>query len=300
MSSMNSQGRLLFVHAHPDDETIGTGIAMAHYAKLGHQVTLVTCTLGEEGEVLVPELEPLASMNDDVLGPHREGELADAMKILGVSDHRLLGGAGRYRDSGMMGTEQNARADSFWQADLTEASATMAGIIRETRPHALVTYDEFGGYGHPDHIQAHRVAMYGALLAAAPSFKPDVGDAWDVPKIYWTAFPLSSIERTRAAMAERGIDFFSSDEPDNGTPWACPDELITSSVRDLDLEPLKIEALLAHRTQITKEAPFFAISEMVGREGLGTEYFRLVRGTAGGERDSQGRETDLLAGLSLA
>jgi N-acetyl-1-D-myo-inositol-2-amino-2-deoxy-alpha-D-glucopyranoside deacetylase len=300
MSVMASQGRLLFVHAHPDDETIGTGIAMSHYADAGHQVTLVTCTLGEEGEVLVPELEHLASMHDDTLGPHREGELADAMAILGVTDHRLLGGAGRYRDSGMMGTEQNERADAFWQADLTAASAELAAVIRQTRPHVLVTYDEFGGYGHPDHIQAHRVAMYGSVLAAAPSFKPELGAAWDVPKIYWTAFPQSSVDRTREVFVAKGIDFFSSDEPDNGTPWACPDEWITTQVRDLALEPRKVQALLAHRTQITKEAPFLAISEMVGPEGLGTEHFRLVRGQIGPDEDADGRENDLLSGLSLA
>ena len=299
MGSMSATGRLLFVHAHPDDETIGTGIAMAHYVAGGHQVTLVTCTLGEEGEVLVPELEPLASMNDDRLGPQREAELADAMVLLGVDDHRLLGGSGRYRDSGMMGTEQNDRKDSFWQADLTEAATHLVQVIRETRPHVLVTYDEFGGYGHPDHIQAHRVAMYGALLAAAPTYKPELGEAWDVPKIYWTAFPRSSVERTRAAMAERGLDFFGTDEPEDGTPWACPDEWITSIVRDVDLERRKVQAMLAHRTQITKEAPFLAISDIVGPEALGTEHFRLVRGRIGTELDDAGRETDLLAGLQL-
>jgi len=296
---MAAQGRLLFVHAHPDDETIGSGIAMAHYAGEGHQVTLVTCTLGEEGEVLVPELAHLASMHDDVLGPHREDELADAMAVLGVTDHRLLGGAGRYRDSGMMGTEQNERSDAFWQADLTAASTELAAVIRETRPQVLVTYDEFGGYGHPDHIQAHRVTMYGSMLAAAPSFKPELGAAWDVPKIYWTAFPQSNMDRTREVFAAKGIEFFGGEEPENGTPWACPDALITTQVRDLNLEPSKVQALLAHRTQITKEAPFLAISEMVGPEGLGTEYFRLVRGAIGPDLDAEGRESDLLSGVNL-
>ena len=121
--SPSAQHRLLLVHAHPDDETIGTGATMAKYAQSGAQVTLVTCTLGEEGEVLVPELIHLAADADDTLGQHRIDELAQAMKVLGVTDHRFLGGPGRWRDSGMMGTPANDRADCFWQADFDAATA---------------------------------------------------------------------------------------------------------------------------------------------------------------------------------
>ena len=152
--------RVLLVHAHPDDETINNGATMALYAALGAEVTLVTCTRGEEGEVLVPELSHLASSERDQLGAHREGELAAAMKALGVSDFRFLGDpATRYRDSGMMGTPQNDRPDVFWQADVKHASSHLITIIDEIKPHVLITYDEIGGYGHPDHIQAHRIAM---------------------------------------------------------------------------------------------------------------------------------------------
>ena len=169
MRALDSDRRLLLVHAHPDDETIGNGATMAHYAAEGAHVTLVTCTLGEEGEVLVPELAHLAADQDDQLGRHRVGELATAMEALGVRDHRFLGGPGRYRDSGMMGLPTNDRPDAFWQADLDEAAALLVEVIREVRPQVLVTYDENGGYGHPDHIQAHRVAMRAAELAADPS-----------------------------------------------------------------------------------------------------------------------------------
>jgi N-acetyl-1-D-myo-inositol-2-amino-2-deoxy-alpha-D-glucopyranoside deacetylase len=195
----------------------------------------------------------------------------------------------------MMGVPSNDREDCFWRADLVEVAAEMVALIRDRRPHVLVTYDEFGGYGHPDHIQAHRVAMYGAQLAAAPSFKPELGAAWTVDKIYWTAFPRSNVERARALMAERGMDFFSSDEPEDGTPWACPDEWITTTIEAFDLEPLKLEALLAHRTQITKDAPFLAISEAVGPAGLGTEHYRLVHGSG----VSGSTESDLLEGVDL-
>ena len=164
--------RLLLVHAHPDDESIGQGATMAKYAAEGRGVTLVTCTAGEMGEILVPELEHLAADKEDGLGLHRRGELDKAMAELGVTDHRFLGGFATYRDSGMKWHDDGhaVAADeihdnAFWHADLTEAANHLVSVIREIRPQVLVTYDEFGGYGHPDHIQAHRVAMYAAQLA---------------------------------------------------------------------------------------------------------------------------------------
>src|SRR3954453_20902610 len=146
--------RLILVHAHPDDEAIGTGATMAKYAAENALVTLVTCTLGEEGEILVPDLEYLAADKEDGLGRHRIGELAAAMEALGVRDHRFLGGPGRWRDSGMMDTPANERPDCFWRADFEEATRELVAIVREVRPQVVITYDEKGGYGHPDHTQA--------------------------------------------------------------------------------------------------------------------------------------------------
>ncbi|MDF2710952.1 MAG: hypothetical protein K0R62_6604, partial [Nonomuraea muscovyensis] len=136
--------RLLLVHAHPDDESIGTGATMAKYAAEGAHVTLVTCTLGEEGEVIPERLAHLAADRHDVLGPHRVAELAAACRALGVEDHRFLGGQGRWRDSGMMGAATNHRPDAFWQADLDEAAGELVKVIREVRPQVLVTYDANG------------------------------------------------------------------------------------------------------------------------------------------------------------
>src|ERR1700719_799338 len=144
--------RLLLVHAHPDDESIGTGATMARYAAEGARVTLVTCTLGELGEIIPPSLAHLAAGKEDRLGEYRTGELAAACEALGVQDHRFLGGPGRWRDSGMMGDPANDNPASFWQADLTEAARDLVAIMRETRPQVVITYDENGGYGHPDHI----------------------------------------------------------------------------------------------------------------------------------------------------
>ena len=156
--------RALFVHAHPDDETINNGATMAQMVEDGVAVTLITCTRGEEGEVLVPQLVHLASSAEDKLGTHRVIELANAMKELGVKDHRFLG---NYRDSGMMDTPQNQHPDCFWRADVDEAARELALIIDEIRPQVMITYDENGGYGHPDHIQTHRVAMRAAEIGRA-------------------------------------------------------------------------------------------------------------------------------------
>ncbi len=189
-----SDRRLLLVHAHPDDESIGTGALMAYYVAQGVQVTLITCTLGEEGEVLVPEYAQLEAAQADQLGGLRISELDAAMRELGVTDHRFLGGAGRYRDSGMMGTPANEHPRAFWRAAgdpqvFDEAVAAAVQIVREVRPQVMVTYDDNGDYGHPDHIMAHRVATAAAEKAADPSY--GTGEPWQVSKFYWTTMPKS-------------------------------------------------------------------------------------------------------------
>ncbi len=204
ITAMNKH--LLLVHAHPDDESIGQGATMARYVAEGIGVTLVTCTGGEMGEILVPEMEHMAADKDDTLADERKIELDNAMKALGVTDYRYLGGFKRYRDSGMQWhadghavPADDVHANAFWNADLTEAASYLVETIREVRPQVLVTYDEFGGYGHPDHIQAHRVATYAAALAAVPSYRPDLGEAHDIAKIYWSAM---SAERVRQGLRD--------------------------------------------------------------------------------------------------
>ena len=168
--------RLLLVHAHPDDESIGTGATMARYVAEGAHVSLVTCTLGELGEIIPEELAHLAADKENRLGEYRIGELTAACEALGVTDHRFLGGPGHWRDSGMMGLPSNSEPGSFWQADVDEAARELVAVIAEVRPQVIVTYDENGFYGHPDHIQAHRVAWRAFQLAP-----------WRVAKFYATA-----------------------------------------------------------------------------------------------------------------
>jgi N-acetyl-1-D-myo-inositol-2-amino-2-deoxy-alpha-D-glucopyranoside deacetylase len=290
---------MLLVHAHPDDETINNGATMARYVDEGAHVTLLTCTLGEEGEVLVPELAQLAADEADQLGGYRIGELGAAMAALGVTDWRFLGGAGRYRDSGMMGTPANDKPRAFWNADLDESADHAVAVVREVRPHVLVTYDENGGYGHPDHIQAHRVAMRAVELAADPAHRPDLGPAWDVAKVYWCCMPRSVLRQGIEAMAALGeaSPFEGLGDVDE-VPFAVPDELVTAAVDGRAHAGSKDAAMRAHPTQITVDGPFFALSNNLGLEVMGTEYYRLVRGQRGPAGSGpDGREDDLFAGL---
>jgi N-acetyl-1-D-myo-inositol-2-amino-2-deoxy-alpha-D-glucopyranoside deacetylase len=288
---VKSAKRLLLVHAHPDDETINNGVTMAKYAADGIDVTLVTCTRGEEGEVLVDSLLNLASSKDDKLGEHREVELKDAMHELGIKDFRFLGSPGKkWRDSGMMGMPQNDRKDVFWQADLDEAANELVKIILETKPQVLITYDEFGGYGHPDHIKAHQVAMRAAEIASQ--------QGWQVSKIYWNTMPRSVIQMGIDKMKEVGSEFFGAENADD-LPFAKPDELVTSVVKAPDYVPQKLAAMKAHATQISVDGPFFALSNNLGLSVWGDEYYTLVKGEISGPFDENGRELDLFAGVKL-
>ena len=288
---VKSAKRLLLVHAHPDDETINNGVTMAKYAADGVAVTLVTCTRGEEGEVLVESLLNLASSKDDKLGEHREVELKDAMHELGIKDFRFLGSPNKkWRDSGMMGTPQNDRKDVFWQADLDEAAGELVKIILETKPQVLITYDEFGGYGHPDHIKANQVAMRAAEIASQ--------QGWQVSKIYWNTMPKSVIQMGIDKMKEVGSEFFGAESADD-LPFAKPDELVTSVVKAPEYVPQKLAAMKAHATQISVDGPFFALSNNLGLSVWGDEYYTLVKGESAGPFDANGRELDLFAGVKL-
>ena len=294
-----SDRRLLLVHAHPDDESINNGVTMARYVDEGASVTLVTCTRGEEGEILVPELAHLAADANDALGAHREQELAAAMAALGVTDHRFLGGVGRYRDSGMIGTPANAREDCLWRADLREAADHLVDVIREVRPQVLITYDEFGGYGHPDHIQAHRIATYATSLAAAPSYRLDLGEPWEVAKVYWTAISESRLRASLRKLRELGqaSSFDGMDPEGELPPFAVADKLLTTVIDGTAYVDRKLAAMRAHATQISVDGPFFALSNRLGNQVWSEEFYRLVKGRAGGPTDGDGLELDLFAGL---
>ena len=286
--------RLMLVHAHPDDESIGTGATMAKYAAQGAGVTLVTCTLGELGEIIPPDLANLAWDRENRLGEHRIAELAAACAALGVSDHRFLGGPGRWHDSGMIGTPANDWDGAFWRADVDEAARVLLGVIKEVRPQVLVTYDANGFYGHPDHIQAHRVAWRAFEMADGL-----------MRKFYATAVPKSvlaeGIEMMRGAekgraMASAGSEFLAVDSADE-LPFGVPDEQVTTEIDARDYLRAKLAAMRAHASQIAVDGPFFALTNRVGQRAFGYEYYTLLAGPRGPGAGRHGWEADLFAGI---
>ena len=304
MTSSLERRRLLLVHAHPDDESIGTGATMARYAAEGVHVTLVTCTLGEEGEIIPPALAALAADRDDQLGGYRIGELSAACRALGVSDHRFLGGPGRWRDSGMMGTPDNDDPRAFWQADTEEAARALAAIIREVRPHVMVTYDDNGFYGHPDHIQAHRVSWRAFHLAAEPDVTLTGGSpgapSWQVSKFYASTTPESSLdEEIEILQAERLPAGFTAPTSAADLVYGVPDEQVTTEIDASGYLDAKLAAMRAHATQISVDGVFFALSNGVAQLASGVEYYALLSGRRGPD-GPYGREDDLFAGIELA
>lgn len=305
--SITAARRLVAVHAHPDDETLTTGITLARYAAEGVHVTLVTCTLGQEGEVIGEDHRHLCSDADDALGPHRAGELAVALSALGVPDHRLLGD-GRWRDSGMAWLAPGvagpatdvagARPDAFALADPDEAAGLLADVLREVRPQVVITYDPGGGYGHPDHVMAHRVTMRSVQLAREPA----AGRAgWQVEAVHWVQVAASWAEQDERAVrqaARRGGLPDPLVPPTGGAPPSAvvQDELLDVVVQAPEHLPAVLAALRAHRTQIRIAEPWFALSDDVARRLPDREGFRRVSGPGVGDRPA----TDLFAGLSIA
>ena len=279
--------RLLFVHAHPDDETITTGATIAHYAASGAEVQVITCTLGEEGEVIGDQWAQLAVDQADQLGGYRIAELTAALAALGVDRPRYLGGAGRWRDSGMDGTPARHRG-RFVDGHFAEQVRLLAEAIDELRPHVVVTYDEDGGYGHPDHIHTHRVTT--AAVAAS---------TWEVPKFYWTVTSSTALASGLAAMGDVP-DGWVTVTADDLPQFGFTDDAIDAALDLTAHSAARVAALRAHATQVSvaPDGRSFALSNNLALPVDSTEYYVLAEGAAG-PRDHRGWETDLLSGLTL-
>ena len=280
------RARLLFVHAHPDDETLTTGLTMASYASRGHDVHLLTCTLGEEGEVIPPALAHLGADRDDTLGPWRREELRAAMSILGVT-HSVLGEdlkrgvASRYRDSGMAGTASAEHPDAFVRADPGEAAAMVAAHIRALGPDVVVTYDEHGGYAHPDHIQTHRLTMSALSVLAAEAETSGVA----APVAFCILTPASWASQDRAWLHDKvGSDGSNCVVLQQGEPYppsVVPDETVTHVVEEPTLVEMHSRALAQHATQVVVYEGYYALSNHIAGRLSGREGFAQFDPVAG-------------------
>ncbi|MQM26910.1 N-acetyl-1-D-myo-inositol-2-amino-2-deoxy-alpha-D-glucopyranoside deacetylase [Glycomyces albidus] len=293
---MSARG-ILFVHAHPDDETVSTGSTLAHYAaRPDVRLTVVTCTLGEEGEIRVPHLAQLAADQADQLGGYRYWEYRQATAALGVTDTHFLGGVGRWRDSGMMGLPSNDHPRAFWGADVDEAAADLVAVVRDRRPDVLVTYDPDGFYGHPDHIQAHRVAMRAADLAADASYRPDLGEAHEIRKVYWTTVPRAVIEAQFAAFAGASDNPFAGAASVDDLPFGSADDEIHACITaGPTAAQQKREAMAAYATQIAPGDWLDLLGDKLGDGAVAAEYYILVKGRRGPGEGPNEWESDLLA-----
>ena len=283
--------RLLTVHAHPDDETITMGGLLAQCADRGIATSVICCTDGSVATIFDPEY----AANEAEIRPHlkqiREEELRRACEVLGVSELHFL----EYGDSGMPGTETNHLPGAFWRADVDEAVGRVVAHIRRFRPQVVVTYDGNGGYGHPDHIQAHRITLL-AVEAAHHPLRPELGAPWRVNKLYYTAFPLSEARRAAEMARQAGMKPpFGEADPDS-LDFITPDEWVTTVVNCRDQLSRKRQALLAHRSQLTEEFALLSIPEEVLREHFPNEHFQLVLSRA----PTALPETDVFAGLAEA
>jgi N-acetyl-1-D-myo-inositol-2-amino-2-deoxy-alpha-D-glucopyranoside deacetylase len=271
------------VHAHPDDEAIGTGGILKKYAKEGIRTVLVTCTRGEEGEISDPSLATREN-----LGEVRALELAEACRILGVTDLEYLG----YRDSGMAGTPENDNPASFHRADLQEATGRLVKLIRTYRPHVIVTYDDNGFYGHPDHIRANQVTVAAFQRSGDPDQFADQGlEPWTPAKLYYTTVPRSAFAELAKHLAEFGIEDPTEERSD--IPPGTPDEDVTTTVDVQDEVEDKHAALMAHRTQMDPNFFWMKMGPDLFKRGFGREAFLRIESRVA----APDRESDLFAGL---
>ena len=281
---------IMAVHAHPDDEAIGTGGVLARYADEGIRTILVTCTGGEVGEIADPSLA-----TPENLGQVRERELRQACQILGITQLELLG----YRDSGMAGTDANEDPRAFARADLDVAVGRLVELVRRHRPQVMVTYDDNGFYGHPDHINANRITVRAFAAAGDPAAYPEQGlEPWAPKKLYYTAVARSAIARFAERLAEHGIELpLRGEDADAGDaeapPFGTPDELVTTVVDVASVVDRKRRALWAHATQMGADVFFARIPPALFDELFGRESFQLVEARV----EAPIPETDLFAGL---
>lgn len=318
---MANQYTIMTVHAHPDDEVVFTGGTLALYGERGAITVLVTATNGEEGEIHDPDLDPDEARPR--LGEIRRVELERAVEALGITHFEPLD----YRDSGMVGTEANAHPANFHNADKEEATARLVALVRKYKPQVLITYDENGAYGHPDHIAANVITEAAYERAADSTYRPELGEPWQVLKLYYTHWPEENWKRAREMAKARGFKWPGQDEEEEANqeqqPVAAEGEEgvlereaeqaeareeaaeegkqpayvpppITTRIDVSSAFSKKTDGIKAHRTQFDPSGLFTEMPEDIARIAFGEEDYSLVKSRVGAAE----QETDVLAGLT--
>jgi LmbE family N-acetylglucosaminyl deacetylase len=253
---------LLAVFAHPDDESFATGGLFALRSSMGDRVVLVTATRGEAGEISDPALS-----DRDNLSQVREAELRAAADALGVSELVLLG----YRDSGMEGTEDNHHPDAFSVAPQDQVASLLVGIIRRLKPDVVITFDEIGGYGHPDHIAANRFTTVAFRASGDPSRYPAEGEPWKPGRLYYSVFPKQLFQRLRSIMEAHGAETADLDRFEE-TDIGWPDDQIHAEIDVSSVIEAKWAALNCHRTQFGADHFFNRIPEPDAKALISSEW----------------------------
>ncbi len=296
VNNKDEQLTFMAVHAHPDDEVFDTGVTFARLASEGVRTVLITATRGECGEIVDPEMSEAEKQETfRKLGQVREQELKNAAAALNVSELHFLD----FRDSGMAGTEDNQNPACFHQANMSEAVRRLVKYIREFRPQVIASYDPWGGYGHPDHVQTHRVTTLAFDVAGDARFYPDLGlEAWQPLKLYYTVLPLTWIKNNIEELKRRGVDGPWNNPAMESETWGTPDELVTTRFDGRDFIDNKVAAFRAHKTQISPDNFMLVMPEDMRRDGLGVEYFSLAKSKLPQTTQPEGaQEEDLFAGI---
>lgn len=262
----DSEPRLLAVHAHPDDESITTGGLLARCLRSAVRTRLVTCTDGRHGPVN-PELG--MTLTPDGLADVRAAELTAAADVLGIGMVDRLG----YHDSGMTGSPHNQAPAAFWSQPIDVLVGRIVGVLRAFRPHVVVTYDPFGGTGHPDHIQAHRVTMLGVAAAGEPHAFAELGPAWEVGQVFYPVFPRSALDRFVDEDLRAGLPHPFDGRDATTVNYVRPDATVTHVVDIAAVHDVKTAALHSHRTQVGPHYPQLYRAALARRE---YEHFRLA------------------------
>ena len=286
----NNVPTMMAVRAHPDDECFTVGGCFARYSDLGYRTVLVTCTGGENGEIVDPELDTEEVRAN--LGEVRMAELEASCQILGVTTLEMLG----YRDSGMAETPENDDPRSFNKADLEEATGRLVRLIRKYRPQVLITDNEEGSYGHPDHIMANRITVHAYDKAADEGYRPELGAPFQVQKLYYTAWSVGQVRELWRRMKALGLELpwrRDGEDADTEPTWGLPDEDVGAIVDVRNELPRKTKSLLAHRTQIKPDLWMLTLPEQLQLDFQGYETFQRVRS----ELSIEGLEDDLFNGV---